>query len=145
MAISKFTSGSTHTCYSRLCKYLESVSSQSCLLHLAWAFDCWRVYPCSTSVLKETSPGLLPRHASTQALSNLFFSEGPHLFLHPHPSLKPRVDALQRDGRALQGSSPISKLKGSVSLTHCVQIQSKMATALFQTSVPGSRNKLLAV
>ena len=56
----------------------------------------------------------------------LFLSEEPHLFLHPHPSLKPRVDA-----RVLQCSSPITKLKGSISLIHFIQMQNKMAIALF--------------
>lgn len=40
MAILKFTSGSTHTCYSRLCHSLESGFSPSCLWLWTLAFGC---------------------------------------------------------------------------------------------------------
>lgn len=90
-AISKSTSGPTHTCHSRPYKYLEAASTWSCSLLLTLAFACFE----GLSMLRLRPPNLCwpsPQIRSHKALFLLLFSEEPHLLPHPHLTPKPRVD-----------------------------------------------------
>lgn len=102
MAILKFTSGSTHTCYSRLCKYLASVSSPSCLLLLTWAFDCFEGLS-----IHAPPPPALSLDAHPRGLFLLCSFQRSLIYSRTHtpdrsPGLMP-----QRGRRVLQYPSPI--------------------------------------
>lgn len=117
----------------------KSVLSLSCLLLLTLALDLfWGFNPCFPRQTKQNK-NLCSLSPLITHLCGLFllFAEGSHLFLHFHPRLKPRTDALDsvRGRRVLQFFSPISKL------IHIVSTQNKMAPAFFQTSVPGDQKQ----
>ena len=135
MAILKFTSGSTHTCYSRLCKYLESALSPSCLLLLTWAFDCFE--GLCLPHLHRPSPWM---RIHVGSFYSILFRGASSILPHPQPGLKPRVDAAEgQEGPSIPFTHPSSR--GVSALSTFYNRKTKWLPLYSKPQFRGSRNK----